>query len=788
MAANYDQVVSELRAAGLILRDGLEVGTGRTVRCAVEGDREKRGWYRLTEVLIGDQHYLVGAYGIWRGNDNGKIAIRPGRGVELSREQRQAITDRIRSDTAKAQAVRQAEAARAARAAASAWRRYLPEGTCDYLTRKGVGAHGVRFHPTAQTMAIPMQDTQGQVWGLELIRGSDRGDRLEKQYWPRGLDKVGHYHLIGGSPRALLLLAEGYATAASLYEATGWPVAVAFDAGNLLPVARVLRKQYPRVKILVCADDDYRTDGNPGQAAASAAALAVEGRWLCPVFAAARPETGKKGPTDWNDLHALEGLPIVRSQIETHLTGVGWLSTVAPPHVSSHGGGGAMVPRLTVDEAVQRYWGTYGLGGKVFFDAVERRLVHKDDVMNLLPRHGLEGMRAHPDWRVARDSEIGFDPSQSDPGIKCNLFGGWPTTPKAGCCDRLLELLEWMCQEEPDWEGTYNWCLDWLAYPIQRPGAKMHTALVFHGWQGGGKNRFFEAYGAIYGEYFRVLGQEALEDKFNADWAEKKLFILADEVLARQDMFHIKNRLKGFITGGTIRVNPKNVAAHNEANHMNIVFLSNERMPLVLEKDDRRHCVVWTRTPPPAAFFDELTAEIDNGGVAALHHYLLQRDLGDFNEATKPPLTKAKLELIDQGASNEERFVREWKAGWVDNGEGATLPFCPCLGSHLYSAYRRWCERHGERTRRAQDLIGHCGKLPGWRAGNSERTWVNLNDRSPKNRKLVVPSPIAIEESIQGGQIEGAERFRPDVYSSQQHWYTVSLYAFANALGEEVAG
>ncbi|MBL7391299.1 primase-helicase family protein, partial [Escherichia coli] len=82
-------------------------------------------------------------------------------------------------------------------------------------------------------------------------------------------------------------------------------------------------------------------------------------------------------------------------------------------------------------------------------------------------------------------------------------------------------------------------------------------------------------------------------DKFN-DWASGKLFMIADEVVARQELFHIKNKLKALITGDCIRINPKNVAAHDERNHVNLVFLSNEKQPLVLEKDDRRFMVMWT--------------------------------------------------------------------------------------------------------------------------------------------------------------------------------------------------
>jgi putative DNA primase/helicase len=788
--ANYDDVHAQLTGYGLLLDDvGLRANTAKPVRCKVaDGDREKRGWYWLSEVLFDNSEmHLVGSYGIYRGNDSGKQTVKLGKATRMSDEQKAAIAARVKADQKRMQAMREEEAERAARLAAMAWRKYEPVGASDYLQRKGVQAHGLRFAPSGHnTCAIPMTDATGKVWGLQLIRGKDRGNKLEKQYWPKGLNKQGHYHLIGGTPRDIILIAEGYATGASLREATNMPVAVAFDAGNLQPVAQALSRAYKQARILICADDDYLTPGNPGITAAQAAALAARGAYLAPVFADARP-TDKKGATDFNDLHMAEGLPAVRSQVETHLIGLGWL-VAAPARVASvtEGGGekSAMVSRITVDEAALRYWGTYGMGGKVLFDEYERRLVHKDDVMNLLPRHGWENLKDHPDWRVARDNEIGFDPTEQDTQIKCNLFGGWPTVPKQGRCERLLELLEYLCMSEGNAREVYEWILKWLAYPIQHRGAKMHSAVVVHGGQGTGKSRFFEAHAQIYGPYGRVLGQEALEDKFNADWSEKKLFIVADEVLARQDMYHIKNRLKGFITGDTIRVNPKNVAAHNEKNQMNIVFLSNERMPLVLENDDRRHCVIWVPPKLPDHFFGEISEEIENGGIEALHYFLLNLDLGDFKPWTKPPMTTAKQDLIDLGVGSEERFIREWEALELENPTTyETIPFCPCLGSSLYRVYEQWCERAGERKRSQKDLIGTVKKMQGWKAGESTATWLTLNDKTVRNRKIVIPPDAALSQS-QKRQADQA-RFQRDRYQSKAEWVTACFFAFDIAMGSQ---
>src|SRR5262249_34541072 len=115
-----------------------------------------------------------------------------------------------------------------------------------------------------------------------------------------------------GEPVGALCIAEGYATAASIREATGYAVAVAFDAGNLLSVARSLRSQFPGIDLIFCADDDAATQGNPGLTKARAAAQAVAGLLALPDFGSNRPE----GASDFNDLHRQAGLEAVRANIE----------------------------------------------------------------------------------------------------------------------------------------------------------------------------------------------------------------------------------------------------------------------------------------------------------------------------------------------------------------------------------------------------------------------------------------------------------------------------------------
>ncbi len=724
--SNYQDVVDQLRAAGLVFT---ELQTGRLVRCRVEGDREKRGWYILHELTTNDGgQLLVGSFGVWQGavNNAQKIEIRKD---AFTTEQRDALRRRLAEDRKRVDGVRKAVARRAAEQARKAWAKCSAETATDneYLVRKGIGAHGVRFSPSG-ALIVPMLDAAGQIHGLQVIRSSAAAKadkRPAKEFWPTGLAMRGTFHLLG-MPTTIGLITEGYATGATLHEATGLPTVVAWAANNLGAVAAALRVRYPRVRWLFCADDDLfarcankecrarlvLTDhpktcpacgqdhlaSNAGVGCASTAAVQVGGAWCKPRFA---DEAGRcarwldKGIklTDFNDLYFLESKNVVAAQVEARLSELGWFASAAPPRPTSTGGAGAALRASeSTDELLERYALIYAMSGAVF-DRQEHQVVALSDMRDACRHREIhKAWMQHPDRAIVRASEVDFDPSESDPAITCNLWAGWPTDPKPGVCDKLLDLLRHMCSDDDHPERLFRWVLRWVAYPIQHPGAKMRTTLVLHGPQGTGKNLFFEALMAIYGPYGRIIDQSSIEDKFN-DWASRKLFLIADEVVARSDLFHVKNKLKAFITGTWIRINPKNVAARDERNHVNMVFLSNEPMPVALEEDDRRHAVIWTPSGLAPDFYAAVAEEIDAGGVAALHDYLLHLDLGDFHENTKPPYTDAKEELINLGRDSPTRFYND-----LLQVEIGTVPFAPALAKDAYGLYKHYCAEIGVRA------------------------------------------------------------------------------------------
>ncbi|MAT50301.1 MAG: hypothetical protein CMK32_03845, partial [Porticoccaceae bacterium] len=131
------------------------------------------------------------------------------------------------------------------------------------------------------TLAVPFRDIDRKLWSVQLIFPSGT-----KSFF-RGSRKQATFHLLGTAPRAskrrkTVWMAEGYATAATVHELTQCPTVMAIDAGNLLPVAKAVRKLWPAVDIAFAADNDADKPGNPGVTAATAAAQAVGGYVVVP--------------------------------------------------------------------------------------------------------------------------------------------------------------------------------------------------------------------------------------------------------------------------------------------------------------------------------------------------------------------------------------------------------------------------------------------------------------------------------------------------------------------------
>lgn len=773
---NLDDALRQLRDAGLQV-DHLIVD-GAMHRCRVEGmDRERRGWYCLHEwTAANGERYVVGTFGVWQGNDNGAQKLKL-TGQTMNDAERAALRARMAEDRKRATAARKREAQAAARRAEAVWRKArttVPEdGAVDYLTRKDVQSFGLRYTDTG-TLIVPMQDARGEIHGLQFILPSHHPRRAktgrDKEYWPPGLQKQGHWFQIGAVAQGgIVLVAEGYATAATCHAATGLPVAVAFDAGNLRHVAAAIKAARHTDKILILADDDYlqrcracrqptpvveaacqhcgepHGAENAGLRDAQAAALQVNGAVVAPAFPEDR--TGRK-LTDFNDLqHAPGGgLHLVREQILAKLDALGWREGAAPRRGHGGEGGGESTPvgvdygYITEDVLLEHF--RLILTTEDYFDHRMRRVWSHGALLKATARGVVNHWASRRDRKYCLPEQVGFDPDNSQPEILCNLYDGWPTEPAGGKCHAILRLLDRLCAHEANASiELAQWVLNWLAFMVQHPGAKMATSIIVHGDQGGGKNLFFgRAVKPIFGKYGVEFGQNAIEEKYN-DWMSAKLFGIGNEVIAsHESLYHMKGYIKNIITESVLQIRPMHHSARQERNCLNMVFLSNELQPMNLERGDRRFCVIWTpATPAPGddghddfrTLITDVLAELANGGSAALHQFLLDRDTRGFHEGTPPPITRAKDDLIEISLDSKQRFWEEWSTGQIPH-----LPCVPVPTSLLFEAYRAWCGRVGVRSPAPQaKLIPQLAKQRGVRK-TQERY---LKGQSEVNERFVLP-------------------------------------------------
>lgn len=320
--AIVEQFRDAMAAGGIPYQGTINPDAGKVSRFTVEGDRLKSmtGWYVLHTDGI-----PAGEFGCWkRGLQLTWCAKSPN---EITPAEREAIDKRRRENEA---ARKKAEAELHAETAATAdimWEAAQPCTAHAYLTRKGVQSHGLRMGTwrrdlgdreavVADALLVPVRDGKKLVSLQAIFPSKDNPLGRDKDFLPGG-KKRGCFYAIGkpaeNDNTPTVYICEGYATAASIHEATGDPVIVAFDAGNLRPVAERIRARYPRGHLVVAADNDRWTTRpveNPGVHYATQAAREVGARLVVPEFASLDTK-----PTDFNDLHAAEGIAAVLAQL-----------------------------------------------------------------------------------------------------------------------------------------------------------------------------------------------------------------------------------------------------------------------------------------------------------------------------------------------------------------------------------------------------------------------------------------------------------------------------------------
>jgi putative DNA primase/helicase len=320
-----NQFREAMASSGMPFTGQIEADTGKVQRFTVDGDRRTSmtGWYVLYTDGI-----PAGEFGCWkRGIQSTWCAKSPN---EITPAEREHIEQRRREV---GEARKKAETERHAKVSEQAniiWEAAEPCESHPYLERKGVKSYGLRvgrwtkvredtgeiWLDVPNTLLVPLRDGK-KIVSLQAIFPDKNNPTGRDKDFLQGGKKRGCFYPIG-APKAdvekpTVYICEGYATAATIHEATGDAAVVAFDAGNLAKVAERVRGQLPDARLVIAADNDRWTTEpveNPGVYFAKAAARDVGAALIIPDF-----DNLSTKPTDFNDLAALQGIEAVLEQL-----------------------------------------------------------------------------------------------------------------------------------------------------------------------------------------------------------------------------------------------------------------------------------------------------------------------------------------------------------------------------------------------------------------------------------------------------------------------------------------
>ncbi len=280
-----DEFAAAIAAAGLGTPDILADGRIHRFRTADDKAGSRSGWY-----LLHLDRCAAGAFGSW------KLGMTQTWSAKTEADQRIDFRAMIETARRQREAEQQEMWTRATYAAASLWPACSPAPyDHPYLAAKAIEPHVARVDDRNR-LVLPIGDgsalTSLQFISADGTKRFQTGGRISGCWCP----------IQGDGRDGPILIGEGFATVATMVEVTGSPGVVAFNAGNLLPVAKAVRRLNPHADIILLGDDDRWAEGNPGRAKARAAALEIGAKVLLPDFTGMDLDAK---PTDWNDWYRL---------------------------------------------------------------------------------------------------------------------------------------------------------------------------------------------------------------------------------------------------------------------------------------------------------------------------------------------------------------------------------------------------------------------------------------------------------------------------------------------------
>ncbi len=668
---------------------------------------------------------------------------------EVTESEWNANEERLIAKKAQREAEEKAKHAKVRKECVQLWEESKPcPDNHPYVIAKGIIPYGAHVAPDGyQNIIVPVY-INGEIWSVQTInvgwKGFHPGGKIKGGYMdiPAMIDPI--------TPPETIVICEGWATGCSLHQATSHTVRVAFNAGNLMAVARFTRAQFPNARIILAADDDYRKPPNVGITSATAAANAVGGITVVPQFheIANRPEKA----TDFNDLHQLAGIEEVLLQIDAQVDdAINKVAIDAPPAgdvAESSIESGIESPKgwreeLTAHvEKMNRAHAQVFMGGKYkilvektvsnvpvleFYQDTEYRKMERDKRIQVGVRsdgsavfkNPVDAWCINPESRKYRDGVV-FKPCvtrQKGDGSQYNTWRGFSVEPKSGDWEKIRYHIERMACKGDSTLSEY--LLNWIAYTFQNPDKPAGAAIVLRGGQGTGKGLLGNFLMSLWGVHgMHISNPKHLVGNFNAHLANT-CFLFADEAFFAGDKSH-EGTLKALITEKFLTVERKGIDAIQQPNYLKVFMATNSQWAIPAASDERRYFVTDMEVRQDEAYYAGLSAAMEDKSVQSAFLYaMLNRDITGFRTGGIPDSDALKDQRLHSMDSVSKWMVDSISAGGFEvKGERGEVFIEKwkeeIKAKTLFDSFIFWCDAQkvGEYGRLTQTKFGR--RLNDW--------------------------------------------------------------------------
>ncbi len=657
----------------------------------------------------------------------------------------------------------------------------LPNGSQNhaYLEKKNIVSPGLFIDKGA--LIIPLYNKDRQHVNVQKIFQAPVGeDGRQKFYYTKA--EASNLHYIFGEISDRFIIAEGFATGATLHETTGWPVAITVNADAMPTVSMYLREFYPDAQIIIAADDDISSK-NKGESKATEAAFAINAQISLPPFDRSVVESTRDF-SDWNDYARVYGKGNVADKF--------FECAVDPQRETLEAIRGEAY-KGTIPDAVAEINRTYFVSkDKGKFVIMEERPDIGDGPE--LWQHSLQDFTlTFCDRKIevnGKSIELGqywikhparrkyfggvtFNPRPNLPSDIYNLYTGLGVAPSTkGSWSYLREhVKKIVCRDN---ELHFEYLLNWMARLLQYPWLMGETIVVMKGIEGSGKGILANALLRIVGRHgMPIQDEELLTGRFNGHLCDM-IYLFVDEAFFAGGKKHI-GKMKVYASESVLSYEPKGRPAYMGPNYLHIMMASNEDWVVPASTNDRRYFVLDVK--PDFAnnqdYFKEIRDQLDEGGYEAMAHELLNRDISNFNprvipltdalfaqkELSLPVFEKWLFDVLSRGYVCESDFGTEELYTWHEMLEA----------SLVYNSYKDYAKSQGVRNPLTHNIFGKHLKPLGIPETQKKTNVIMAERRQPEGHGAAVRSTTQVRARILGPLDELRKTFAKDVLKKEDY-------------------